>query len=266
MPSSGDGALAPPGGASPCAAPQDGADVEARGRLSRFFASAISPCSRRWRRPSANLRGRLRAMLAARTPAMARLAVVDAVMERALSRARAQVCWPPCPGLLGGALRALARGRAGGAGRRRGRRERARQVSTRRMAGRVSARTCRACCSPNWMFVFNRSKGCSPPFAPANWDAMSRYLLISLFFWPVWPLSCWIGAGYVGSNPLALAVTTADRRLLSGGRARTATLQPGHVHADARRHGPVRTAAQPGRLARRLASQPAPCGAPAHRG
>lgn len=32
-----------------------------------------------------NLRGRLRAMLAARTPAMARLAVVDAVMERALS-------------------------------------------------------------------------------------------------------------------------------------------------------------------------------------
>jgi hypothetical protein len=32
-----------------------------------------------------NLRGRLRSMLAARTPAMARLAVVDAVMERALS-------------------------------------------------------------------------------------------------------------------------------------------------------------------------------------
>ncbi|HYS66265.1 MAG TPA: DUF3348 domain-containing protein, partial [Paraburkholderia sp.] len=32
-----------------------------------------------------NLRGRLRAMLAARTPAMSRLAVVDAVMERALS-------------------------------------------------------------------------------------------------------------------------------------------------------------------------------------
>jgi hypothetical protein len=32
-----------------------------------------------------NLRGRLRGMLAARTPAMARLAVVDAVMERALS-------------------------------------------------------------------------------------------------------------------------------------------------------------------------------------
>ena len=36
-----------------------------------------------------------------------------------------------------------------------------------------SARTCRACCSPNWMFVFNRSKGCSRPFAPANWDAIS---------------------------------------------------------------------------------------------
>ena len=48
-----------------------------------------------------NLRGRLRAMLAARTPAMARLAVVDAVMERALSE-RERNLLAAVPGLLAG--------------------------------------------------------------------------------------------------------------------------------------------------------------------
>lgn len=48
-----------------------------------------------------NLRGRLRAMLAARTPAMARLAVVDAVMERALSE-RERSLLAAVPGLLAG--------------------------------------------------------------------------------------------------------------------------------------------------------------------
>ena len=47
------------------------------------------------------LRGRLRAMLAARTPAMARLAVVDAVMERALSE-RERSLLAAVPGLLAG--------------------------------------------------------------------------------------------------------------------------------------------------------------------
>ncbi|CAE6738762.1 DUF3348 domain-containing protein [Paraburkholderia haematera] len=48
-----------------------------------------------------NLRGRLRALLAARTPAMARLAVVDAVMERALSE-RERSLLAAVPGLLAG--------------------------------------------------------------------------------------------------------------------------------------------------------------------
>lgn len=48
-----------------------------------------------------NLRGRLRAMLAAKTPAMARLAVVDAVMERALSE-RERSLLAAVPGLLAG--------------------------------------------------------------------------------------------------------------------------------------------------------------------
>ncbi|WP_454873338.1 DUF3348 domain-containing protein [Paraburkholderia xenovorans] len=48
-----------------------------------------------------NLRGRLRAMLAARTPNMARLAVVDAVMERALSE-RERSLLAGVPALLAG--------------------------------------------------------------------------------------------------------------------------------------------------------------------
>jgi hypothetical protein len=48
-----------------------------------------------------NLRGRLRAMLAARTPSMARLAVVDAVMERALSP-RERSLLASVPGMLAG--------------------------------------------------------------------------------------------------------------------------------------------------------------------
>ncbi|MGT2489496.1 DUF3348 domain-containing protein [Cupriavidus basilensis] len=48
-----------------------------------------------------NLRGRLRSMLAASTPAMSRLAVLDAAMERALS-ARERSRLPPMPALLEG--------------------------------------------------------------------------------------------------------------------------------------------------------------------
>ena len=47
------------------------------------------------------LRGRLRALLAARTPALARLAVVDAVMERALGE-RERILLAAVPGLLSG--------------------------------------------------------------------------------------------------------------------------------------------------------------------
>ncbi|WP_144159594.1 DUF3348 domain-containing protein [Paraburkholderia sp. BCC1885] len=48
-----------------------------------------------------NLRGRLRALLATRTPSMARLALVDAVMERALS-AREHNLLATLPGMLAG--------------------------------------------------------------------------------------------------------------------------------------------------------------------
>jgi len=57
------------------------------------------------------------------------------------------------------------------------------------------------------MFVFNRSKGCSPPFVPANRDAMSKYLINFVVFLAGLAAVCWIGVGYLGSNPLALAVT-----------------------------------------------------------
>lgn len=53
-----------------------------------------------------NLRGRLRAMLAARTPGMSRLAVVDAVMERALS-ARERSLLAAVPVLLEGHFKRL---------------------------------------------------------------------------------------------------------------------------------------------------------------
>ena len=52
------------------------------------------------------LRGRLRAMLATRTPDMARLAVVDAVMERALSP-RERSLLAAVPGLLAGHFKRL---------------------------------------------------------------------------------------------------------------------------------------------------------------
>ena len=57
------------------------------------------------------------------------------------------------------------------------------------------------------MFVYNRSKGCLPPFAPANWDTMSRYRIDLVVFLAGLAAVCWIAAGYLGSNPLALAVT-----------------------------------------------------------
>jgi len=55
-----------------------------------------------------NLRVRLRAMLAAKTPSMARLAVVDAVMERALSP-RERSLLASVPGLLAGHFERLRR-------------------------------------------------------------------------------------------------------------------------------------------------------------
>ena len=57
------------------------------------------------------------------------------------------------------------------------------------------------------MFVYNRSKGCSPPFVLANWDTMSRYRIDLVVFAAGLAAVCGIAVGYVGSNWLALAVT-----------------------------------------------------------
>ncbi len=57
------------------------------------------------------------------------------------------------------------------------------------------------------MFGFNRSKGCSPPFAPAKTNTMSRLRIDLVVFLAGLLAVCWIAAAYVGSSPLALAVT-----------------------------------------------------------
>ena len=56
------------------------------------------------------------------------------------------------------------------------------------------------------MFVFNRSKGCLQRFEPANWVVMFKNLLHLAVFAIGLIAVCWIGAGYVGSNPLGAAV------------------------------------------------------------
>ncbi|POR52915.1 uncharacterized protein DUF802 [Paraburkholderia eburnea] len=67
------------------------------------------------------------------------------------------------------------------------------------------------------MFGFNRSKGCSRPFAPANADTMSRLRIDLVVFIAGLLAVCWIGAAYVGSNPLALAVTVLIGACYVGG-------------------------------------------------
>ena len=64
------------------------------------------------------------------------------------------------------------------------------------------------------MFVFNRWKGCSPPFAPANWIRMQKHsLYFAALCWAVFFVGLaavvWIGGGYLGSNPLGAAVAIA---------------------------------------------------------
>lgn len=82
------------------------------------------------------------------------------------------------------------------------------------------------------MFVFNRWKACLQRFAPANWDVMSRNLLNYAVFVVGLAAVCWIGAGYIGSNPLGAAVAAViGACYLAGGlelhryRQATTTLQ-----------------------------------------
>src|ERR1700755_3618070 len=56
------------------------------------------------------------------------------------------------------------------------------------------------------MFVFNPLRGGSPGFAPANRVVMFRNFLYLAVFLLGFAAVCWIGVGYVGSNPLGALV------------------------------------------------------------
>lgn len=92
--------LAPTRQRKPVQAPREGAGAEAPVDYAVFRQRYLS-MQQSMETGIANLRSRLRAMLAARTPAMARLAVVDAVMERSLSP-RERNLFAAVPDLLGG--------------------------------------------------------------------------------------------------------------------------------------------------------------------
>src|SRR5690606_18193869 len=70
-----------------------------------------------------------------------------------------------------------------------------------------SARTCSACCWPNSISAYNRSRGCWPPCAPPDHDAMTRYLFPLCVFLAGLAAAGWIAAGYAGGHLLALCVT-----------------------------------------------------------
>ena len=155
-----------------------------------------------------NLRGRLRAMLAARTPAMARLAVVDAVMERALSAARAESA--------GRRARVARQGTSSVCARRSrqtladaaslGRRRNGCAGHARRMAGHVPQGYAeRVACRTGCSFTTGRRVARRPSHPLTGTLCPDIYNLV--VFLVGLAAVCWIGAGYVGSNPLALAVT-----------------------------------------------------------
>ena len=103
-------------------------------------------------------------MLAGRNPEMTRLAMVDAIMERSLS-VRERALATTIPTLLGAHFERLRKAE-----------QSAQEAEAAEMPPPAKPgawldtfrRTCAACCWPNWIFVFNRWKGCSRRFAPAN--------------------------------------------------------------------------------------------------
>lgn len=56
------------------------------------------------------------------------------------------------------------------------------------------------------MFAYNRPRDCSPPSANAPLDNMHNHLLKTVVFLAGLAAVCWIGAGYLGSNAVALSV------------------------------------------------------------
>lgn len=96
----GDSAFAAASRGGPAQAPPEGASIDATLDYAVFRQRYVS-MQQSMETDIGNLRGRLRQMLAARTPGTTRLAVVDAVMERALSP-RERSLLAPVPVLLEG--------------------------------------------------------------------------------------------------------------------------------------------------------------------
>jgi Domain of unknown function (DUF802) len=68
------------------------------------------------------------------------------------------------------------------------------------------------------MFAFNRSTACLQRFGPFNWNVMFRNLVNLVLFFAGLALVCWIGAGYIGSNPLgAIAAILIGACYAAGG-------------------------------------------------
>src|SRR5690606_14769923 len=63
-----------------------------------------------------------------------------------------------------------------------------------------------AYCWPNWTFVFNRSRACPKCSPAADCNPMTRHIAYSIIFAAGLAVPLWIGAGYVGVNPLALGI------------------------------------------------------------
>jgi hypothetical protein len=87
------------------------------------------------------------------------------------------------------------------------------------------------------MFVFNPSKACLQRFAPDNWDVMFRTSLYLVVFLAGLFAACWIGVGYIGSNPVGFAVARVIAACYTAGgvelfRYRQATAGLGHALAD----------------------------------
>ena len=87
------------------------------------------------------------------------------------------------------------------------------------------------------MFVFTPSKACLQCFAPDNWDLMFRTSVYFAVFLAGLCAACWIGAGYVGTNPVGLAVALVIAACYTAGgvelfRYRQATAGLGLALAD----------------------------------
>lgn len=103
------------------------------------------------------LRSQVRAALSRRSPALGRLAALDAVLDQALA-ARERHLLSTVPTLLEARFRRLDKGHQEGSAQHGGLAIQT-PACSRRAGWPGTARTCRPCCWPNWTCACNRSKG-----------------------------------------------------------------------------------------------------------